>query len=308
MQNLFIIGSPRSGTTFLASLLKPTEYGAPFETQFILKYYEKIEEYGDITQLPNLTRLLSDISSERAISQWGEALVAQEIKNDLGDSFNYKDVVDSICLKLMGSKRKGKWGDKTPHYILKLNQLIYLYPEAKYLYIVRDGRDVALSLLKKPWGPNNIYKCAEQWDEANNVDQQLILNVLKEKGQILYVKYEELLEKTEDECRRIYEFLGDDIENHRTMVNELISTAMSGNHSKWKTRMTPKQIETYEAQAKKSLLYHQYELINPEAKLSAIQVFGYKLHHQLMFAKHMFVMNVIDGIKIKFFDKQPFNE
>ena len=308
MQNLFIIGSPRSGTTFLASLLKPTEYGAPFETQFILKYAERIEEYGDITLLSNLTRLVNDISSERAISQWEVPLVAKEIKNDLGDSYNYNDVVDEICLKLMGSKNKGKWGDKTPHYILKLKQLITLYPEAKYLYIVRDGRDVALSLLKKPWGPNNVYKCAEQWDEANNDAQQILLNDLKEKDQILYIKYEKLLEKTEDECRRIYEFLGDDIENHRTMVNELISTTMSGNSSKWKTKMTSKQIEIYEATAKKSLLFHQYELINTRSKLSVFQVFGYKVHHQFVYAKHMFVMNVIDGIKIKFFGKHPFNE
>jgi hypothetical protein len=308
MQNLFIIGSPRSGTTFLASLLKPTEYGAPFETQFILKYYEKIKEYGDITQLPNLTKLLNDISSERAISQWKVPLVAKEIKDDLDDSYNYNDVVDAICLKLMGSKNKGKWGDKTPHYILKLKQLITLYPEAKYLYIVRDGRDVALSLLKKPWGPNNIYKCAEQWVEANNNAQQLLLNDLKEKGQILFIKYEELLEKTEDECRRIYKFLDDDIENHRTMVNELISKTMSDNSSKWKTKMTSKQIEVYEAIAKESLLNHQYELINPQAKLPTLKKIGYKFHHQFIYAKHMFVMNVIDGIKIKFFGKQPFNE
>jgi hypothetical protein len=308
MQNLFIIGSPRSGTSFLASLLEPTEYGAPFETQFILKYHERIEQYDDITQISNLTRLLKDISSERAISQWNQPLIAKDIMDDLGGEFNYIDVVDAICLILMGSKNKKKWGDKTPHYILKLDKLVKLYPKAKFLYIVRDGRDVALSLLKKPWGPNNIYKCAEQWDEANNAEQQLLLNCLNDRGQILYIKYERLLEKTEDECQRIYAFLGDDIENHRQMVDELIATTISGNYSKWKTEMNYKQIEIYEAKAKNSLLYHQYELTNQEAKLSLLNVCWYKLHHQLVYAKHLFIMNVIDGIKIKLFGKQPFNE
>jgi hypothetical protein len=83
---------------------------------------------------------------------------------------------------------------------------------------------------------------------------------------------------------------------------------MSGNSSKWKTKMTSKQIEIYEATAKKSLLFHQYELINTRSKVSVFQVFGYKVHHQFVYAKHMFVMNVIDGIKIKFFGKKPFNE
>ena len=70
MQNLFIIGSPRSGTTFLASLLKPTRFGAPFETQFILKYLAKLPEYGDIHQPAVFKRLVADICKERAIAQW----------------------------------------------------------------------------------------------------------------------------------------------------------------------------------------------------------------------------------------------
>jgi len=308
MKNLFILGSPRSGTTFLASLLKPTEYGSPFETQLILKYHNKLKHYGDFTQLSNLTKLINDICNERAISQWGAKFNPEVVKSDLGGKFTYSELIDYLFIQLMKKKGKSMWGDKTPHYILKLNQLINLYPNAKYLYIVRDGRDVALSLLKKPWGPNNIYKCAEQWNQANNSEQQIILKSLKDKGQVLYISYEKLLENTEQECRRIYDFLDDDIDNHRDMIDELIAKTVSGNHAKWKTEMTNQQILTYEAIAKSSLLYHQYEVMNPESKLSSLKVFGYKLHHQLKYIKHMFVMNVIDEIKIKFFGKKPFNE
>ncbi len=308
MQNLFILGSPRSGTTFLASLLEPTEYGSPFETQFILKYYNKLNQYADITQLSNLTRLINDISSERAIAQWGVSFSPITVQRVLGEQFSYAELVDYLCTELMKKKGKKKWGDKTPHYILELNQLINLYPNAKYLYIVRDGRDVALSLLRKSWGPNNIYKCAEQWDAANNSEQQLLLNTLKGKGQLLYIKYEELTEKTEQECSRIYEFLGDDIANHRQMVDVLIAKTLTGNHAKWKTEMTHQQISTYEVKAKNSLLCHEYKLTQPNAHLPSIKIFFYQLHHQLLYAKHMFVMNVIDGFKIKVLGKQPFNE
>ena len=308
MQNLFILGSPRSGTTFLASLLKPTMYGSPFETQFILKYHNKISSYGDFTKLSNLTLLLRDICNERAIAQWQVEFNPDVVQSDLGENFTYTDLVDYICTKLMNKKGKSIWGDKTPHYILKVNQLIELYPEAKYLYIVRDGRDVALSLLKKPWGPNNVYKCAEQWSDANNQEQQVQLKSLEDKRQLLYIKYEELLDNTEEECSRIYKFLGDSIENHRDMVEELIAQTMSGNHTKWKKQMTPQQISTYEAKASSSLKYHGYELTTPNAELSTLKAFGYKVHHQLIYIKQMFVMNVVDGIKIKFFGKQPFNE
>lgn len=53
MQNctqIFILGAPRSGTTFLASLLELTFFGKPFETPFITKYYKLLADYGDITK------------------------------------------------------------------------------------------------------------------------------------------------------------------------------------------------------------------------------------------------------------------
>jgi hypothetical protein len=308
MKNLFIIGSPRSGTTFLASLLKPTAYGSPFETQFILKIHAKLSQYGDITKLENLNSLLTDITKERAIAQWGVKFTSEDVRNALGDHFSYTDVVNYICTELMKTKGKENWGDKTPHYILKLEQLTRLYPDAKYLYIIRDGRDVALSLLKKPWGPNNIFKCAQEWDQANNKAQQNIIRELQNNGQLLAVKYEKLLGKTESECKRIYEFLGDDIENHREMLEQLIGKTMTGNHAKWKKNMTPKQISVFESVAKESLEENGYELIKPYKKLNKIQAVIYLSHHNFLQAKNLFVMNVIDGIKIKFFGKQPFNE
>lgn len=72
--------------------------------------------------------------------------------------------------------------------------------------------------------------------------------------------------------------------------------------------MTVQQILTYEAKAKSSLLYHGYELENTEPELLVIKEYGYKFHHQLMYIKHMFIMNIIDGIKIKFLGKKPFDE
>ena len=52
-RRVFIIGAPRSGTTLLASLLANTISGPPFEPHFITKYYKKLDDYGDITQLNN---------------------------------------------------------------------------------------------------------------------------------------------------------------------------------------------------------------------------------------------------------------
>mgnify|MGYP000011429180 CR=1 FL=1 len=308
MQNLFIIGSPRSGTTFLASLLKPTRYGAPFETQFILKYLEKLPSYGDIHEPAVFNRLISDICKERAIAQWQVDIDPAALMQELPENFNYRQVVDLLCKKLMAKKGKSEWGDKTPHYILKLPKLVNLFPNAKYLYIVRDGRDVALSLLKKDWGPNNAYACAKQWQEANNTGQMTIIKELEANGQLLYVKYEELVDNTAKECKRIYEFVGEDMAQHQEAVDQLVSSVMASNYAKWKTKMSKKDIEIYEAVAGKDLALHGYEVNDAAKPLSGMQIAYYKLHDFALWSKHMFVQNIIDGIKIKFFGKQPFNQ
>ncbi len=307
MRNLFIIGSPRSGTTFLAGLLKPTIYGEPFETQFILKYNKKLKQYGNITHICNLTALVNDIKSERAIAQWGIDIDAIEIKENLGDNFSYVDVVDEICKTLMASKDKVLWGDKTPHYILELEALTKLYPEAKYLYIIRDGRDVALSLLRKVWGPNNVYSCALQWQEANNKSQFEIIKKLEQKGQLIVIRYETLIDEPESECERIYAFLGEDIAEHSAIVEQLTAKTIKGNHSKWKKNMSAVNTRVYECIAQETLSLHGYSVKYEPKELGVIEESYFRIHNKLVHFKHLFLMNFVDGIKIKYFGQKPFD-
>ena len=306
--NLFIIGSPRSGTTFLASLLKPTAYGEPFETQFILKYFDKLENYGSLEQDANVTTLLKDIEKERAIAQWQVPLNGADAVKFMGQDRSYQKLVDYIGTTLMASRGKQLWGDKTPHYILQFEKLVALYPDAKFLYIIRDGRDVALSLLQKDWGPNNVYACAQQWIDGNSMEVFRQTEALKAKGNLHYINYETLLTNPEQECAKIYQFLDDDIENYRDEVEKLIAKTMSGNFSKWKTKMSATQIEVYESVAGDVLNAHGYELMTKNASIGSVKRKLYHLHDRVLWLKHMFVQNVIDGILIKFFGKQPFNK
>ena len=103
MGNLFIIGSPRSGTTFLAGLLKPTRFGEPFETQFILKYHKKLNEYGDLSIFKNVQKLVNDINNERAILQWGIKLDANKIYKNLDGKYEYRMIVNQIFYSLTAS-------------------------------------------------------------------------------------------------------------------------------------------------------------------------------------------------------------
>jgi hypothetical protein len=58
---------------------------------------------------------------------------------------------------------KPRYADKTPHYVSHLPLLTERFAEARFVHVVRDGRDVALSLLEVPWGPDDLEGAAQHW-------------------------------------------------------------------------------------------------------------------------------------------------
>ncbi len=106
---------------------------------------------------------------------------------------------------LYGEKlgKPDRWGDKTPGYVKQMREIQAYLPEARFIHLIRDGRDVALSVLKQPWGPQTIEAAAEKWRSRvlRGRSQQPYL------GFYMEVKFEDLVLHTERELRRICEFV-----------------------------------------------------------------------------------------------------
>lgn len=301
-EHLFIFGAPRSGTTFLASLLKETPFGAPFETQFIIKYFHRLANYGDLNIVENLSRLVADVSQERAVMQWGVKLDAAAILSEMGGQFDYARFVDIVCgdaARLMGSVY---WGDKTPAYLQEPEVIIDLFPDAKFLYIIRDGRDVALSLLEKIWGPGNTYACAEYWDRLNSPNTSL--QKLQEEGKLFVLRYEDLLDDCSKLARKIYDFVGYEADD--VLIEKHAANVIPGNYDKWRIKMSRNQVKVFESVAGETLERFGYECVYGTGEIGFFRRSIYRLHNLYLRCWHLFVINVVDGIKIRFFGKQPF--
>jgi hypothetical protein len=301
-KQVFILGAPRSGTTFLASLLKSTRYGAPFETHFIPKYYERLVHYGDINKFDNFKKILSDILRERAVMQWRLDLDPKEFFESFQGNVSYPKLVDRLCALKPDNGNTGFWGEKTPWYLDCFDLIHTLFPDAKYIHIVRDGRDVALSLLDKEWGPNNIYACAEYWQRLNRY--QPTFEELRRKNQLISLKYEDLLQTPEKHVRNLYDFLDEAYEPGK--VEQLINTTKKDNCFKWKTRLTSRQSRLFDSVAGEALARLGYEVAENVKPPPAIIRLLYQLHNKSIWLTFMFKTNVIDGFRIKFMNKQPF--
>ncbi|TRX57944.1 sulfotransferase family protein [Thalassomonas sp. M1454] len=300
MRNLFIIGSPRSGTTYLAKYLQKSSYGKAFETHFIIKYYKNLYRYKPL-HTDNLKRLLKDLSTERYVKQWNIKLNSKEIPIAKNDLDTYLNLVNYICNQIRISKH---WADKTPHYIHDWGLLDRLFPQARYIYIIRDGRDVALSLLKKSWGPNNIYTCAKLWSEQNNNFE--MVQKLEREQRILIVKYEDLIQSPKSTSSLIMSFIGE--EHDEKFFEEIKSNTLSANYNKWQQKLSKAELNVFNFIAFKELNFWGYKTSEYTTPPSKLQIIRYRVHDFILYWCHHIKQNTLDWLQIKLKIKQPFNQ
>src|SRR5689334_4978208 len=136
----FIVGLSRSGTTLLRLMLDAhPELAIPPETHFI-------PEGAKACQEPGAPRAAS-LKGFPSTSTWSDFHLAADMLEARIASIEPFDLSDALrAFYGLYAERFGKrrWGDKTNHlWNLKLIQS--LLPEARFIHIVRDGRDVALS-------------------------------------------------------------------------------------------------------------------------------------------------------------------
>lgn len=196
----FVVGATRSGTTLLRLMLDAhPELATPSETHFIPELVQAREKHGASPE-----RMLEMLTSHR---RWGDFHMDPE---ELAARWARLDPLTGpgavrAFYRLYGEKlgKPDRWGDKTPGYVKHMREIQSYLPEARFIHLIRDGRDVALSVLRQPWGPQTIEAAAEKWRSR----------VLRGRSQAPYlgfymeVKFEDLVLHTERELRRICEFV-----------------------------------------------------------------------------------------------------
>jgi hypothetical protein len=156
----FVVGVPRSGTTLLRLMLDShPQLHVPAETHFIKALAELSAEQ------PDLRSAFFEVVT--GSNRWGDFhLDAAELRRRLAgiEPFSLRDGLR--CFYQLSAERAGKarWGDKTPAYLLHLRSIQELLPEARFIHIIRDGRDVAVSVRQLWWKPEaGIDRQAKEW-------------------------------------------------------------------------------------------------------------------------------------------------
>ena len=121
--------------------------------------------------------------------------------------FSLAEALRCIYRQYAGCHGKPRWGDKTPLYQLHMRAIAGHFPEARFIHIIRDGRDVALSGKNLWFGPGpDLEAQARNWKER-------ILETRRQAKAVPYymeVRYEDLILKPESVLREICAFIAVD--------------------------------------------------------------------------------------------------
>ncbi|CUS03422.2 Sulfotransferase family protein [Candidatus Promineifilum breve] len=193
----------------------------PPECGFAVWWYDKYRHWGiDSSRDPQLLDgFLADLAASKKIETWNLDYVALRDAIAANQPASYAELV--ACIYTFFGHTTGKtfqrWGDKNNFYIQHIATLAAMFPDAAYVHIVRDGRDVACSYRKLAVTPmdskyaphlaTDIAAIAAEW--ADNNDQATSAFDAAGRERVCIVRYEDLVTNSETELRRLCAFLAE---------------------------------------------------------------------------------------------------
>ncbi|HLQ26483.1 MAG TPA: sulfotransferase [Acidiferrobacterales bacterium] len=207
---IFIIGIRRSGSNLLRLMLNQLpEIAAPHPPHILQHMTPLIPRYGDLNDPEVFSLLVDDVCrlvELNPVSWEGVVLDRRDImarcrKPSLVAVFGavYDVAAEARCAKT--------WCCKSLENIYSVNEIEDYFTDAKYIYLYRDGRDVAASFRKARVvvGEKHFYHIAREWNKI----QQLALDWRHKipRKRFFNLSYEQLTESTEEAARSLCSFL-----------------------------------------------------------------------------------------------------
>ncbi|WP_157774065.1 sulfotransferase family protein [Pseudoalteromonas atlantica] len=217
MNRLFIIGSPRSGTTLLRLMLnRHSDITVPPEAGFLTWLYQDYKSFTFSESV--ILDFVNDLLLTKKIANWG--LSETNLKGFLLKTKpnTYSELIDAVyryySQNICGKSVK-YLGDKNNFFINDIELISSLYPNSMFIQIVRDGRSVAKSYkdlaekkidsINAPNLPSNIPDIARTWMKDINVSKYELSKL--NKSRVLTVRFEDLVIQPQSTLEVICTFL-----------------------------------------------------------------------------------------------------
>lgn len=263
---ILIIGTERSGSNLLRLVLDAhTRIAVPHPPHF-MRYLSGIPYDGDVdAMVGDAMSLLRD-----HIHPWPHVIDRAAVTEAAGPSLF--GVVAAVYDQYRVAEGAARWGCKSTFMVEHVDEVLAALPDARFLWLVRDPRDVAASAKRAVFGHCHPYRMALRW----TAEQELARAALERWGPsvVHLVRYEDLVSAPDREIRAVCDFIGEAFEpamlahhlggNARVTASlsaswrtagDPITTARIGAHRRGLSDRERRQVESVTARAMETLRY-----------------------------------------------------
>lgn len=217
---IFVVGSARSGTTMIGKLLFSSEDCYKYTAETLLLTVCR-KRYGDIFKSgDSKTQFLSDWFRSRQFKR--SNLNKDEFLSLFDKSNNYSELLINFLSAMADKAGKRYIVDSTPANVGYINEILHIAPNAKFIWMVRDGRDVSLSQERLGW-VNPPHPFTSKSDRLNYtlMNWAKVNDRFKENKNVYLLRYEDFLSSPECHLKSMALYLGTNFDDYdlETVLN-----------------------------------------------------------------------------------------
>ena len=239
---IFLVGAERSGTTVLRLMLASHP-----QLAWCNEFEYAVDLVSENGTPPPLKEYYEWLETHRVFRATGF-----EIDRDL----TYQQLVNSFLSQKRNRENKPLVGGTVHRHF---DRLLGIWPDARFIHLIRDGRDVARSCIGMGWA-GNVWTGVGRWLDAERLWGQLCLELPQER--FFELKYETLIEKPVETLTRLCEFIG--IPDDEAMLNYARNTTYGLPDvrfiAQWRHKLSEPEIQLVESRVGKMLVERGYEL------------------------------------------------
>ena len=281
---LLIVGASRSGTTLLRLLLNShPRIAVPHE----FKYFDQFARFArpgkwkqqldESTFTGIVDQFLSD--REHVFDEVGLDNVRRQIMDQSDRSLAAPYTVAARAW--MTHYGKSRWGEKTPYHIHYADVLIEMFPQARFLYMLRDPRAAVNSMNSVEYFSEDTVLNALNWNRSATVGYKTLSDAVPS-DQLMVLRYEDLAADAPAVLTKVCDFIGEDFEpgmlqfyrdSKRFMAPEIktenVTKAVTDTSiERWRKDLDEGDIRSIELVCRETMLRYGYEPVGGKASIA----------------------------------------
>ncbi|MBT8127584.1 MAG: sulfotransferase [Gammaproteobacteria bacterium] len=267
MVPIFMIGTQRSGSNLLRLMLNQlSEIASPHPPHIFERICPLLDAYGDLNIDQNFNQLIDDVCKLVELNpvEWqGVDLDRKGIFSRCKSSRRLAAIYQSIYDIYAEAQGAKTWCCKSLVNVNYIDIIEKHFVDPKYIYLYRDGRDVAISFQKAVVGEKHIYNIATDWVQTQEKALELMDRINADR--FFSVSYEQLTTSPEKVAKRLCKFLGvkynnsmmdfyktseaKNAANSSQLWGNVTNPVMRNNSGKYKTEMSEDDLRIFESVA-----------------------------------------------------------